>query len=216
VKTILTIALSVCATVAFLRWKNGADSKACAPVPASQDTSERTPPLARVEPSLTPVAQAAPVAPIARTEIDVPMRTSRMQQIGGGGSAASIPIVHLGSDEIRKFDLTLKQIVPGGSALANGCFYDVPPSESAQPERLPWQVRKWTQAGEIYLSGLPAGYVDGQKLNVWLVRAGTQTFTTALGTYRTLPAYRVAAEPIAPPAKPGAWMRLPGRTALDH
>ena len=121
------------------------------------------------------------------------------------------------TEDSRKFDVTIEQVVPGGAALAHGCFYDVSPSVSTQPERM-GSEKRWTQAGHIYLTGLPGGLVDHQKWIGWIVSNGTKTFTTALGTYRTLPAYQVVADPPAAVYKPklGDWMKRSGRTMLDQ
>jgi hypothetical protein len=154
-------------------------------------------------------AEAAPTpsAKIARTTVEGPAVASSSARVGDGGGAYRPTFVQLGSDDgARKFDATIKQVIPGGSALADGCFYDIPPSETIDPETLRADERHWTQAGDFYISGLPPGLVDGQKWIGWLVREGAKTYTTGLGAYRTVPSYRVTAEPPAPVRKRGDWM----------
>lgn len=123
------------------------------------------------------------------------------------------PIAQYASDEIRKFDLTITQIVPGGEALARGAFYDIPPSRSIDPEAMGGVAGKWTPAGDFYISGLPKGHIDGEKLEAWLLRTGTKTFTTALGSLRTVPSYLLAPEPVATAHRPKDWKWQPGTRA---
>ena len=114
----------------------------------------------------------------------------------------------------REFKLLLTQIVPGGSALAEGGFFKLNemPTGYANPlNERPGVKRKvasrgFTSAGQIYITGLEGGEVDGQEWSGWLVREGAKTYTTARGVYRTVAAYRVVEAPPARVPKPGEWM----------
>lgn len=115
--------------------------------------------------------------------------------------------------DAREFRVTLRQIVPGGEALANGGFFalNTAPAKPVgggtaldpKPRReTEGSLRRWTATGDIYVSGLAAGSADGERWSGWLVRDGTKTFTTVFGAYRTLPSYRVSQAPALPAAPP--------------
>ncbi len=165
----------------------------------------------------TPAARPAPPKPvIARSTEAGPTVASGMQRIGGGGNVNTTTFTHLGSDEARKFETKIKQIVPGGAAIAVGSFYDVPATITTHPEKLDYREQNNKPAGEFYVIGLPAGLIDEQRWNGWLVREGSETYTTVAGAYKTLASYRVIPTPPELPPKPGAWMNRMGRTALDQ
>lgn len=103
-----------------------------------------------------------------------------------------------------EFNGEILQVIPGGKALANGSFRDVSSAKESM------------YSEDVFLSGLPAGLYDRVSWRGGVRAGGTQTFTTALGTYRTLPAYQVATLPATPAPKAGDWLKRNGRTALDH
>jgi hypothetical protein len=125
-------------------------------------------------------------------------------------TVANDDFIQLGSNEVRKFDLTIDRIY-GATVIASGCFYDIDPTVTTEPEKLGGAAGKWTQAGEFGLSGFPSYIVNGQHWVGWLVR-------DAVGSVDGRPIYDIAPEPepkrLAAPA-PGVWMNTNGGT-LDQ
>jgi len=119
--------------------------------------------------------------------------------------------------EARKFDLDIQTILPHGEAIALAASNDISPTVTTSPEKLPPAKAGGSQAGQIYVTGLPDGLIGGQHHLTWLIPAGTKTYTDVRGGYHTVPAYVAAPAPPTVENKPksGAWM-YEGSTALDR
>jgi hypothetical protein len=141
-----------------------------------------------------------------------PQFSGMVRGLRGGAKAEH---TQFAGDAARKFNAKIKQVLPGGKAFATGGFYDVPPSETVTPERLDYRDQRLVSVKEFYIEGMPPDVIDGQEWRGWLVRTGAKTYTSKEGTYRTVPALRLVADPPPPPPGSGAWMKHHGRTALD-
>lgn len=109
------------------------------------------------------------------------------------------------SADVRKFSLVIEQILPGGNAVARGIFYNLPPSESTEPEKLEESESNATQVRKIYLMGLPNGIDAGQNWTGWLAWKGSKTYIASAGSFETLPAYLISEAPS--PLKPREGLR---------
>jgi len=102
------------------------------------------------------------------------------------------------SADVRKFNLVIEQILPGGSAVARGSFYNLPSSESTEPEKLEESESNATRVRKIYLMGLPNGIAVGQNWTGWLAWKGLKTYMASAGSFETLPAYLISEAPSPP------------------
>jgi len=144
-------------------------------------------------------------------------QSAALEKEDAASSDSSGPGRHT-SDEPRKFDLALQTLYPHGEAIAQAAFYNVSPGVTTSPEKLPPAKSGRTQAGQIYVTGLPDGLViNGPHPSIWLTPAGTKTYIDPQGVSRTIPAYKVIPAPPTVEARPanGAWM-YEGATALDQ
>jgi hypothetical protein len=131
-------------------------------------------------------------------------------------------------EDAREFNVTIEQIIPGVGALAQGGFYRLnalpPPGYRSPLEGRPGEQRRaeetrgWTQSGDIFITGIPNGYADGEQFHGWLVRTGAKTLNMDDGKHRTVPAFHVVAKPPSADAtpKPGEWMYRNRGRILDR
>src|SRR5262249_20207682 len=109
-------------------------------------------------------------------------------------AAAALAASRITSDlahrnEARKFDLDIQTIPHRGEAIALAACYDIPPPVTPPPKKPPPAKSGWRQAGQIYITGLPDGVVDGRHHLPWPTPAGARTYTDRRGDVHTIPAY---------------------------
>jgi hypothetical protein len=165
----------------------------------------------------SPRGTAASLVFIPRSTTELAVPVSGGQSVGGTGAVNVIPIVRPGTREVRKFSIKVLQanVNWAHAAIASGGFYDLEPSVSINPEKLAPLQRKFTQCGEIAVTGLPDA-VNGQWWFGWLERDSNLTYGSMVDGKHTVASYRVIPEPPAPGRKPGDWMAVKGRTALER
>ena len=145
-------------------------------------------------------------------------RVSRWAQEASGrptGGSSHLPVVPQATDAARKFNVTVSRVIPGG-VVAGGAYYNVPPSETIQPQRLDPRDSNRTPVSQMIIQGLDVETAfAGQKWQGWMVPAGEKNLKVAEGEWRSVPAWRVVPEPPASRPKAGLWMKYHGRTSLD-
>lgn len=114
------------------------------------------------------------------------------------------PPIALASSAARRFQVKIEQILPAGSARANGGYWDLSPTENERD--LDDQHAKWVKLGEIIIRNPPAGAHVGQTLDVWLEPQGGAQAKPDNKLSVLMRAYDVVETPVTPAPNHMSWM----------